>query len=183
MTDIAAKIIDWRSQMSALQPHLEGLGGVIQVRLGNDSPGSAFARALRFTMKEEGWPFPWSCVQIDYENASTHYVSDIVRQIRKTAGLVVEASDISRQVTIDVGKDIKARGNVDIHDVNIAVESNQDSAVQFESYIQRLCDALRQELTSRRIALLFMNSHEYSRAELARMRRTIWDGALDGLVD
>src|SRR5580704_18026136 len=98
MTDIAARIIDWRSQMSALEPHLKGLGGVIQIRLGNDSPGSAFARALRFAMKDGEWPFPWSSVQIDYENTNTHYISDMVQQIRKTAELVVEAPAAGRQV-------------------------------------------------------------------------------------
>jgi len=183
MTNVGAQVVDWRTQFTALDPHLKGLGGVIQVRVGSDSPSSAFARALRHKMSKEQWPFPWTSVQIDRSNASTHYVSDIIGQILKSIGRVAETTRQS-PVSIGIGQGIKARaGNVNIHDIEVSITQDEPAVNKINADIRRLCEILPDYLKTRRLALLIMNSHEYSRSEIALIRRTMWDDALEGLID
>jgi hypothetical protein len=180
MTAIRDRVIDWRSQMAALQPYLKGLGGVIHIHVGINSPGSAFAKALCTLMKDGQWPFPWRSVQFDYNDASTHYAFDIIRQIAKSTGIPATSAGMEQPHAIAIAKDIRAGGNVNIENINVTVES---SRLQAGYDIDKLCDALREQLATQRVALLFMNSHQYNRPELARMRRTIWDGALEELIN
>jgi hypothetical protein len=182
MTTLSASVIDWRAQMTTIEPYLKGLGGVVHVRVGNDSPGSAFSRALRSRMREEQWPFQWTSVQVSRDNASTHYALDIVRQIQQKTGYESQPVKEIGELTAGVGTHIKAGGNVDIHGINITLEPGINAPVDSGQEVRQLCAWLGQELETKRIALIFMNSHEYSEQELRALRKAIWDGAFDRLL-
>jgi hypothetical protein len=184
MTAIADQIIDWRSQLAALDPYLKGLGGVVHIRLGQESPGSAFARALRSAMRTGSWPYPWSAVQIDYGDPNTHYISEVVSQIRISTGLQLPQPDTpAPEVSVGIGTDIKARGNVTVKDINVVVGSDRETPASLAANIDQLCTALRDLMTHRRVALIFMDSHQYARRELTGIRRILWESKLESLIE
>jgi hypothetical protein len=179
----AAPGIDWRSQFSALRPYLEGAPGVVHVHAGPGAPSSAFARVLRSRLEHETWPFQWITVQIDPSNANTHYVSDIVAQIGKTAELALQPIAPSQPLPVTVGSDIKARGNVVVSNVDVTLNQDDfDRSVREDARVETLCQALRALMGTRRLALIFLQTHSSDGASLTNLGRKLWDGRLSRLA-
>ncbi len=179
-------VVDWRSQFTLLRPYFEGAGGVVHVHAGPGAPSSAFARGLRSKLQTESWPFTWSTVQIAASNANTHYLPDIIRQIAKTAGLPLPTPSTESQPagTVNVGTSIKARGNVTLSNIDVTL-TNSDyygRAMEEEERIASLCRSLRTFLERRRMALIFLDSHQSDEPSLIELGRKLWDGALSQLV-
>jgi hypothetical protein len=123
-------------------------------------------------------------VQIDYGDPNTHYISEIVSQIRTSTGLQFPKPDIpGSEVSVDIGTDIKARGNVTIQDISVVVGTDRETPTVLAANIDELCTALQDHMTNHRVALIFMNSHQYARRELTYIRRFLWEGKLESLIE
>jgi hypothetical protein len=178
MTSSEAYSLDWRSQFANLEGYLRETGGVVHVRTGPDGPSSNFSKVLRHRLRSEQWPREWSTVQIAPSNRNLHYLSDILDQIATSAGLSL-ASAQQRGPNIEVLKNIRAH-TVHMQDVDITV--GQEHAVGDGDKVKRLCGALRTALRARRVALIFLDTHDYEAEFLRTLSRTLWDGALEKLV-
>jgi hypothetical protein len=178
MTSAEAYSLDWRSQFANLEGYLRETGGVVHVRTGPDGPSSNFSKVLRHRLSSEQWPREWSTAQIAPSNRNLHYLSDILDQIASSAGLSL-ASAQQRGPNIEVIKNIRAR-TVYVQDVDITV--GQEQAAGDADKVKRLCRALRTALRARRVALIFLDTHDYEAEFLRTVSRTLWDGALEELV-
>ena|ERR1022692_2444549 len=182
MTLVPARRVDWKSQFSALRPYCEGRGGVVHIHAGPTSPTSAFARVVRAQLAADVWPFKWSTVQIDPTNASTHYIPDIIAQINKNVRLSLAEAN-QRPVTINIGNENDAGGNVIVSDIDIDFGSDGYGQSELESKrIDHLCVSLKAVLETRRVALIFVETHKSDANSLTRLGRKLWEGALGDLT-
>ena len=183
MTPVRARCLDWKAQFSALRPYFEGRGGVVHVHAGPTSPVSAFAKVVRGQLATDKWPFKWSTVQVDpSNNASTHYVPDIVSQIRRSANLNI-AEVNSHPLTVNVGNEIDAGGNVVISNVDIDVAYDEYEGPTLESKrVSAFCAALKAALETRRVALIFVDTHRTNKKSLTSLGRKLWESALEELT-
>lgn len=182
MKPIPVRCLDWKGQLSALRPYFEGCGGVVHVHASSTSPVSAFARVVRSKLTANEWPFQWSTVQIDPSDAGTRYASDIISQIWKNTELNFPRAD-RRPVTINVGNENDAGGNVVVSNVDINVtydEYGQSEAVAGK--IEQLCASLKVTLEKRRVALIFVDTHKTNASNLNTLGRKLWEGALGNLT-
>lgn len=184
MTRVPARRLDWQDQFSALASHLQGLGGVVHVHAGPTSPISAFARVVRYKLETAEHPFKWWTVQINPSNASTHYVPDIVSQIQKNLKLGLGQLKSSQQpVTINVGTDNESGGDMVVSNVDIDVTYDAyGRSIQESERIDRLCAAVKEVLKTRRVALIFVDTHRADANNLADLGHKLWDGALGELT-
>ena len=182
MTRVPVRCLDWKRQLAELRPYFEGRGGVVHVHASSASPVSAFARVLRAKLAADGWPFPWSTVQIDPSDASTHYAPDIISQIRRNVELNVRPVSWS-PFTISVGNENKAGGDIVVSnvDIDIAYDEYGQSALESEK-IDQLCVSLKIALKTRRVGLIFVDTHKTSANNLSTLGRKLWEGALEGLT-
>lgn len=182
MTPIPARRLDWQPQFAVLRPYFEGRGGIVHVHAGSTSPVSAFARVVRGQLAADEWPFKWSTVQIDPSNASTHYVADIIVQIRKNVKLSL-TNAYRQPVTINVGNENEADGNVTVSNVDIDIAYDEYGQSELESErIDHLCASLKVVLETRRVALIFVDTHKSDANSLTSLGRKLWEGALDNLT-
>ncbi|MGL5824085.1 MAG: hypothetical protein ACRCYU_04505 [Nocardioides sp.] len=177
MTKASGWKIDWREQLSeilALRDH--GAGGVVHIHAGAESPKAAFARVLRGELSSSSHDRSWRTVQIDPDNSNTHYLTDIVQQVSKSTGvsLVIPSSS----PTVQVANNLEAGGALLIKDVTI----NAGLGASAVTYVEALCESLRKLLPTRRVAIIFMNTHQYSVSDLDRMMSVLWIDALENLV-
>src|SRR5438128_2284243 len=113
-------LIDWKREYERLDPYLRSVGGVVQIRTPAESPASAFTKALRSHMEHQSWQRRWQTIQIDGNNAATHYLSDMVTQFERSLGLSAE-TPLASKPTIQVASNIEAAGNVEISDISVNV--------------------------------------------------------------
>jgi hypothetical protein len=118
-------------------------------------------------------------------------MQNIVYQINKTVGLSVRRradNGKNSPISINLADGVRARGNVDIHNISITVDAGTYVGSQTEGEkIAVLCSSLKELLPTQKLALLFVESHEFEKADLNRLRRVLWDEALaeltaDGLL-
>lgn len=176
-------IVDWREQMSRLEVYLDQRGGVVHIRIGRDSPTSAFVKALRLTMHDDQWSHPCKSVQIDNSNASTHYLADIVLQLARAIDLDLGSFEREEKGPIEVAKDIRAGGDVHVHDISVSVgEDEFDARLREHKRTERLLDAIESYLGERRLAIIFYESHLHDRKQLSAFRTKVWNEGLERLV-
>ena len=183
VTPVPARCLDWKAQFSKLNPFFEGRGGVVHVHAASTSPASAFARVIRGQLATDKWPFKWSTVQIDpSNNASTHYVPDIISQIRKSANLDIATAN-PHPLTVNVGNEIDAGGNVTVSNIDIEVGNDEYGRSALESErISSFCVALKAALEMHRVALIFVDTHRTNKKSLTSLGRKLWEGALENLT-
>lgn len=168
-----ARRLDWKAQFSALTPYCRGLGGVVHVHAGSTSPVSAFARVVRDHLGADEWPFKWSTVQIDPADASTHYLPDIISQIRKNVGLNRVEAD-RRSVIINVGNENDAGGNVVVSNIDIDVAYDEyGKSAQESERVDQLCASLELVLETQRVALIFVDTHKSDTINLTNLGRKL----------
>jgi hypothetical protein len=184
VTPVPARRLDWKGQFAALRPYFEGRGGVVHVHASKASPVSTFARVVRHQLAADKWPFKWSTVQIDpSNNASTHYVPDIIAQIRRSARLGDVTGTSQRPINVSVGNEIDAGGNVVLSNIDIDVGPDEYGQSTLESErISAFCALLKAALETRRVALIFVDTHKSKRESLTSLGRKLWEGALADLT-
>jgi hypothetical protein len=159
--------IDWRQQLEPMMPFLLGTGGIVSFHANELAPIAAFTRVLRNKFIKLGAGS--TAVQLDPLNSNTHYLAEIVSQIALSAGASLETSDQS-QFNITIGGDIRARGNVSISEVDINIDHPDTDAALVRALKKGLSDQLD---SGRRIAIVFVNSHEWSALELRRLHNML----------
>lgn len=173
-------VINWRAEFAALAPFFTGQGGVIHIVASDEAPISTFAKVIRTgRIATDGADL--LSVQFDNDNPNTHYFEDIIVQFERSLGIDGQLpQDYSGRIV--VASDIDAQ-NVTVSDVTI--NADPDSFADLDNVVQR-CDRLgatiRARLEQQRICLIFLNSHEYGKRTLTRLRTLLWDPLLDELT-
>lgn len=183
MTVVSAPFLDWREQLTQLEPYFNGRGGVVHVHAGLDAPVSAFAKAVRSKLETEEWPFRWATVQIDPFNAKTHYLPDIISQIRETVGLSLNDPDL-RSTNVKLASENKVGGDINLTDIHIDFGHDEyERSAQERERVVHLCKFLERVLKKQRVALVLVDTHKSHVDKLTKFGRKLWDGALDKLTD
>lgn len=167
-------MVDWKRELAQLDAFLRRKGGVIQIRTSPESPASAFTKALRSLMEHQPWERRWRTIQIDGNNAATHYVSDMITQIERS----LELPEL-RSATVQIGNAIHAGGDVQIRD--ISVNLTQDTR-QAHARVDRIVEHLRGQASSMRLCLFFFESEKADPKELAAFRTLLWERGLEDLI-
>lgn len=170
--------INWRSELAQLDRFLSKEGGVVHIRTTTESPSSAFAKALRSRMEYGTWGRPWQTVQIDSNNAATHYLCDIVHQFERTLG--IDSSHITNaNAAVTIGSNIVAGGNVEISDVHVHISHNgtqlHDRAEQINSFIANTSE-------DQRLGIIILDADKEDSRELSGFRPILWDKRLENRV-
>jgi hypothetical protein len=182
MTAVPAPFLDWREQLTQLRPYFNGRGGVIHVHAGLGAPVSAFAKAVRSRLETEKWPYRWSTVQIDPFNAKTHYLPDIISQIRETVGLGLTDRDM-RPANVRLGSGNRAGGDINMNNIHIDFAHDEyERSAQERQRVIHLCSFLEHVLKKQRVALILIDTHKSHADKLNKFGRKLWDGALEKLT-
>ena len=182
MSGYAGFSIDWREQFTSLDPFLAiRRGGVIHIDARSEAPVSAFARVLRARVRD-------GCdgaiaVQIDPLNSNTHYLRDVVSQIARSASIGLEPMHPDRNVVVNVGTDIKSRGDISLSNIEIALNGLDEGPEITLEAIPHLTLGLRKVLRQRKVVLIFVNSQLWSTTDLRRINEHLWQDALSSLID
>lgn len=182
MTAVPHRFVDWRNELNSLADRFADRGGVVHVTTSPGSGASTFAKAIRHRLTVGEWERPWVSVQIDSVNPSTHYLEDIVVQLQRSIAPGQPGTLVHGHPSIQVGTGIVASA-VELSD--IAVFYNEDAFSQSSrasARIEQLSELVRGVFPARRIALIFLNSHEHDRRVLHRVRTMLWDPVLRDLV-
>lgn len=182
MNSESVPIIDWRRQITGLEPFFASRGGVVRVQASDGSPASNFSKAIRQLMTEGEWGRPWRCVQLDVRNPNTHYLEDVLAQLVRSLGLE-EAGSAVRDGGVQIGTGIEA-DRVEIS--NVKVISREDEFARTSRSLLRIDQVARgieNRLEAERIALLFLNSHTFDKGTLSRFRSLLWDEYLEGMTE
>lgn len=151
---------------------------------GGGAPVAAFAKVLRQKLASEARPYAWSSVQIDPANYSTRFVPDIVTQIAKSAGLTLPPPAAKKAAGVTIGSDVRAGGNVDFTNISVSLPWDEDfQSVSESDRVDALCSALRAALRTRRVAVIFVDTHLAEPRDLVRLSNRLWDGGLAELVE
>jgi hypothetical protein len=182
-TTPSVRLIDWRTQFTALEPFLSTDGGVVHILAAADAPTFLFSKALRLWMDTTPWPRRWRIGGINPLRPTTHYLEDIVLHLEQTLELAPLNEPVGRLVRIEVARDIRARrGDVVIRDNAIHVNDDVNLGYGLRRRIDRLADSIRSESGSR-LAVICVNSHDHSPESLRSLRDQVWDGVLAPCVD
>ena len=176
--------IDWRRQFEQLQPYLAHKGGVVHIQTKEESPISAFTKALRSKMEYEAGDRKWVTVQIDGANSATRYLSDMIYQIERTLGLQTPADQIP-PISINLAKDIQAGGEVQVERNVINYLGGERSGVRESSHsrVNQIIQRLDESSGQQRLGIIFYESHHADRNELAAFRTVLWNSALEELTE
>ncbi len=171
--------INWKSELNVLDSYIKSSGGVIHIQTTDDSPSSAFCKALRNIMENEEHEKQWCTVQFDGDNSSTHYLNDMIDQLETTLDL--EPWEAINKSNIQVGNNINAGGDVEISNVNI----NNHPSNHNRERIQRILDFVRENASNKRLAIFLFNtdSANTNKTELSKFKSWIWDNGLSRLID
>lgn len=175
--------IDWRRLFEQLQPYLAHKGGVVHIQTKKESPISTFTKVLRSKMEYDAWDRRWVTVVIDGANPATHYLSDMMYQIEITMGIQTSADQIQPS-QISVGSYIRAGGGVQVGDIHINLGEKRSEVrrilhPRMDQIIQRLDESSEQQ----RLGIIFYESHNADRKQLAAFRTVVWDSALEKLIE
>jgi hypothetical protein len=81
MTRPKIPTINWRKELKILDRYIKSEGGVLHIKTTPDSPSSAFSKSIRNIMENNTWDRRWVTVQVDGDNAATHYLPDMILQL------------------------------------------------------------------------------------------------------
>lgn len=176
--------IDWRRLFEQLQPYLTHTGGVVHIQTKTESPISAFTKVLRSKMESEAIDRKWVTVQIDGANPGTHYLSDMIFEIERTLGLQTQADQIP-PISISLASDIQAGDKVQIEHNVINYLGGERSGVReiLQSRVNQIIQRLDESSGQQRLGIIFYESHQADRNELAAFRTVLWDSALEELTE
>ncbi|KIH75600.1 hypothetical protein SAMN05660860_00270 [Geoalkalibacter ferrihydriticus] len=171
--------INWKKELRVLDSYINCSGGVVLVRTTKDSPSSAFCKAIRSIMENELWDKQWVTVQIDGDNSSTHYFSDMLDQLEITLNLESKTDDTS--VNVSVGNDISADGNVEINDISINIDARNNN---YRGRIERIVNYVKHDAGKKRLAVILFNtdSEDTNKNELNKFKNFLWDNGLSNLT-
>jgi hypothetical protein len=128
-------------------------------------------------MEHKEWEISWQTIQIDGNNAATHYLSDMMDQIERTLGIVPPS--LANGHTIKIASDIQSGGDVEISNVNVNYAPNG-------SHLHARADQIAKSIASvskeKRTCLIFFDSDSADPRELSAFRTILWDGRLEHLL-
>jgi len=152
---------------------------VVRILVSEDSPASTFSKLIRQLMRDGSWSRTWTSVQIDPRNANTHYLSDLLEQLKRS--LKLEDDPAADTGTVTVGSNIHAN-NVDISKVEVNLQE-VESVSRWRKRLEHVADGIEDRLQTQRICLIFLNSHTYDESTLSQIRSGLWDERLAAMVD
>lgn len=170
--------INWRSELAQLDRFLKKDGGVVHIRISSDSPSVVFAKALRSRMTYEPSGMPWQTIQIDGDNAATHYLVDIIDQFERTLG-IDSGSTINTNTTVTIASNIEAGGDVEIGDINVHISN---SGGMLHDRAEKINATLSKLLKDQRMAIFIFEGDEDNSRELSAFRSVLWDKRLENWV-
>lgn len=170
--------INWRSELAQLDRFLSKEGGVVHIRTTSGSPSSAFAKALRSLMEYGSWEKSWQTIQIDGNNAATHYFIDMVNQFERTLGIDSDPTT-SANTTVTIGSNIVAGGDVDISDVHVHIPHN---GANLHDRSERICSTISKLSETQRLGVFVLGADEEASRELSAFRSMLWDKRLENRV-
>ena len=166
--------INWRSEFSRLNNYFQNDGGVIHIKTTPNSPSSAFVKALRSRMEHEKWEIPWQTIQIEGNNAATHYLSDMIDQIERSIGFIGPSS--TNDHNINIATDIESGGNVQVSNINVNYSQNGGNLHGRADQITKTILNLSEE---KRTCIIFFDSDNADQKELTAFRTIVWDDKLE----
>jgi hypothetical protein len=169
--------INWRSEFSRLNNYFQNDGGVIHIKTTQDSPSSAFVKALRSRMEHEKWEIPWQTIQIEGNNAATHYLSDIINQIERSIGIITPST--AKNHNINIAADIEAGGDVEISNITVNYGQNGGNLHARADQIAKTILSISEE---KRTCIIFFDSDNADPKELTAFRTLVWDDKLEHLL-
>lgn len=170
--------INWRNELGVLDEYIRSEGGVVHITTTENSPSSAFCKSLRNIMEHGVWEKQWITVQIDGDNSSTHYLSDMIFQIE--TALELDPLPASTKNNIHIGSNINAGGDVEIRDVSVSLPPESNT----QQRIRRIVETLRECASEKRLAIFLFNtdSADTDRNELRQFRLRLWENNLSNLI-
>lgn len=169
--------INWRTEFSRLNNYFQNEGGVIHIKTTQNSPSSAFVKALRSRMEHEKWEISWQTIQIEGNNAATHYLSDMIDQIERSIGIVAPTLEKNHNINIATG--IESGGDVEIS--NITVNYGQNGG-NLHGRADQIAKTILNVSKEKRTCLIFFDSDNADPKELGAFRTIVWDDKLEHLL-
>jgi len=178
MTRPKIPTINWRSELAQLDRFLSKDGGVVHIRTTDDSPVSAFSKSLRSRMEYGSWARPWQTVQIDSNNAATHYLCDIINQFETTLDIAYcHSNDAGSKVTI--ASNIVAGGNVEISDIHVHIPHN---IAHLHARAEKINLSIENSSKEKRLGIFILDVNKEESRELSAFRSVLWDKRLEKRV-
>lgn len=168
--------INWRGEFSRLNNFLQNDGGVIHIKTTQNSPSSAFVKALRSSMEHEEWKIPWQTIQIEGNNAATHYLSDMIDQIERSIGIT---HSIAKDHNINIATDIESGGDVEVS--NITVNYGQNGG-NLHGRAEQITKTILNISEKKRTCIIFFDSDNADQKELSAFRTIVWNDKLEHLL-
>lgn len=182
--------IDWRAQFDALQPFIDGLGGIVAVDYkGNSCAPNAFVATLISAharcsgqTQSSGKPRPGRSIIIDRSNYAVRYLSELRREFESCFGITLPSAAIGGQrLAPTIASNNTASGN---QDIEVHLHFNADSEPVLcagrDSWIDSLCAQLKSVLETHRVMIVLMHGVEHEQREFWDK---LWHNGLRKLVD
>jgi len=186
--------IDWRAQFGALQPFIDGAGGVVAVDYkGDPCAPNAFVTTLVSVhaqcskqTQSSGKPRPGRAIIIDRSNYAARYLSELRGEFESCFEITLPSTAISgERLAPTIASNNTASGNQDI-EVHLHFDAGSESmqSARRDSWIDSLCTQLKSVLKTHRVMIVLMHGTEHEQREFwdklwhNRLRKLVDDGLL-----
>jgi hypothetical protein len=174
--------LDWTREREVLSPFLNRPGGVVRVQSTPHGPLLEFGNVLRSFLDHGNWEKPWTTIQFDPDNANTRYFGEMTRQIERTLALTADLPP-----AISLGDGSKLGSEMSATEIHITDSFNfglgdYERSVADERRCQRIVAAIRNRVERESFCLIFVNSDQFNRKDLAIFRDLLWDAGLSELA-
>lgn len=186
---VCVSSIDWRDEFAALEPYINGKGGIVRIRYaGHHGAHNTFIQALKSGYECEDGDKIRRTILIDKNNYATRYLPGIrdvfIRKMRMELPSAHSAPETP--VLLNIANEIEAGTHVDIDIKNVTSEIyyNGDNPVLMTSnrneWIDDLCKKVHAFLDTGHIMLVISHGRAKDQDEFWSC---LWNDALESCID
>ncbi|MDC7703837.1 hypothetical protein [Vogesella indigofera] len=131
-------------------------------------------------MEHQSWATPWQTIQIDSNNAATHYLCDIIHQFEITLGIAHCNSNYTRP-EVTIASNIVAGGNVEISNIHVGIERN-DNFADLHTRAEIIDSYIEKSSKDKRLGIFILDTDNENSNQLSAFRSVLWNNRLEKRV-
>ncbi|WP_139306427.1 hypothetical protein [Nocardioides exalbidus] len=176
--------IDWRDLKSRISEHIATVTGVIHVRVPDaQAAETVFIRTLTEHWINEHWDDDEVVVvHVDPSDPATHHVAGLAQKIANACGLS-SPEEVHGAPLIEIMKDLRARGDIEVRDNDIRVVVNQYKGFDSADPLEVLRAGLDEFLVNRKLVIVFRDVQLLSERSRVTLCRELWKNCLADFAD
>lgn len=165
--------VDWRESLGILDPYIMHQGGVVAVTGYPTSACSTFVKLVRQAITDQGSDN--ISIFFNPDDELTHTRDDIIVELEQELKIRNSPSG-----SLSVGSNIEAAGSVTLNNISIYNEpSTYDISLGNARRIERIVQALGEQVQARRIVLILYNWHNLAHKTQRWFWKEFWINSLE----